>query len=145
MTTAKASVAIYVHGVGLDPAHISALLQTAPTFAWRTGDEQQLPGSRTRLRKRGLWALVMDCDAQDINVPLLELLSKIPHGALLLDVAEVEDCYVDVFLTRDGDRKEESLILSPESVAALAETRLPVQITQCGASVPESGGDPSAA
>lgn len=121
-------VALYVHGLDLDPTAISRALGLLPTHAHVRGDIiASSHSSKTGERKGGLWKL----EAEDLTASLEGQVTSILDRLVVSDCAltelpGVDDAYLDLFAASDG---EVSFYLDPRIIALAARLGLAVQVT----------------
>ena len=121
-------VALYVHGLDLDPAAISSALGLLPTHAHVRGDVIASSHSdKTGMRKGGLWKL----EAEDLKASLEEqVVSVLRRIAIskrvVAELPGVTDAYLDIFAASDSNV---SFNLEPTTVALAAKLGLAVQVT----------------
>ncbi len=96
------SVAIYLRGHELNPAHVSQVIGLQPTRFQRRGGLRA--GSEKFVAKIGMWTLQAKSESRSVSNLVEDLLAKIGDPPVPLDQIEgVEDACLDIFIATDKD------------------------------------------
>ena len=125
----KSVVTLRISGETLVPAEITEMLGASPTAAQAKGDEIVAPrtGAR-RIAKSGLWRLcAADREPEDMDAQIQELLCQLTAD---LDVWQniAATWKIDLFCGIFMGQPNDGLILSPDSLAALGQRRIELQL-----------------
>lgn len=127
------SVAIYVHGLDLDPNHVTRALRVQPTDSARKGDETVQKGGGIYRSKKGVWILRLEAEDGVVGPMIDQLMGKLgDYGSSVALVSGIEDSYIDIHVaasTSQASGGEYQLTLSPLSVEAISRAGLPIQIS----------------
>ena len=122
-------VTLRVSGDSLVPSEITRLLGALATSVQTKGDE--IVGQRTgkrRIAKSGMWSLcAADREPEDMDAQIQELLSQLTTD---LDVwREIAAKYqIDLFCGLFMETRNDGLSLSPDSLLALGERKIELQL-----------------
>jgi hypothetical protein len=129
------SATLIVSGDLLDPEQISKILNVTPHASKRKGDVKTFNSQKSIVAKFGLWEWRSRDPSGTLTVndhvaAIANTFEKVYDE--LLSLPNAENTWIDLHFVA-GDNAEEAssvgFLLSPESIATLCKTGLPVEIT----------------
>ena len=91
----KFAVSVYMKGVTLEPAQVTAQLGVEPSKSQSYGESTVTSTNRLVTAKTGLWALIMEQESKDLVGLVKELVAKLGDQAFILrKMPGIEEAYL---------------------------------------------------
>jgi hypothetical protein len=121
----KSTATLRIFGDDLDPQNITQMLGAPPTQGWFKGEKgKHIAGPKAgdvRIAKTGMWRLeALDREPANIDAQIWEIFNQVTTDLTVWQAITEKYC-VDLFCGLFMNKSNDSLEISPHSLAALGE------------------------